>query len=148
MGVFVETLSAAANPALGSTSPFAVPVRDVVLLVEDDESVACLVERILASLPARVMRVRTGAEAEIAFAETTASIAIVMVDYGLPDMDGRVLCQRLRRLSPQLPVLLTSGCAESKEPALGGDGPMVFLPKPFFPGEVRQQVNALLKAIA
>lgn len=146
MGIFPETIARSDEVRPGSGSPFGCS-RDIVLLIEDDDFVAGLVECILARQPVRVLRAASGEEAEKMFAEHRSDVALAMIDCGLPDTDGRTLCRRLRGQMPQLPVLITSG-SDIDIAMLAAEGPTVFLPKPFFPIQVQQQVRSLLGAIS
>lgn len=135
---FAPSLSAAAEP----------PAAEAVLLVEDDDIVAGLVERILARRFQRVLRAVTGAEGEKLFVENRAAIGLVMIDCWLPDVEGTILCRRLRRDAPGLPVLLTSGCDNPEARRLADDGITAFLPKPFYPAQIEREVGALLSSAA
>jgi DNA-binding response OmpR family regulator len=119
----------------------------LVLLIEDDELVADIVERILCRLGKRVLRARDGAEGAQLFAEYERDIALVVLDCGLPDIDGVALCRVLRHHAPALPVILTSGWDNEPARLLAEEGPTVFLPKPFFRGQVEAHVAELLGAV-
>ncbi len=116
---------------------------DLVLLVEDDDTIAGLITQILARGSHRVVRARNGAECLRMFAENSAAIALVILDGRLPDADGASLCCRLREGCPEVPVLLTSGRAFSRD-ALAASRATAFLPKPFRPVEMQERVSALL----
>lgn len=122
-------------------------VRDTVLLVEDDQPVATLVAHILARINRRVIHARDGVECMRLFEQQSASIGLVLMDCGLPDVHGGSLCQHLRVIVPGLPVLLSSG---REQPGLvtllAADGPTDFLAKPYLPGDVLRQVRSLFDA--
>src|SRR5687768_7191811 len=81
----------------------------LVLVIEDDELVANVVERLLVRLGKRVLRARDGAEGAQMFAEYESDIALILLDCNLPDIDGTALCRVIRNHAPTLPVILTSG---------------------------------------
>src|SRR5437867_4131900 len=83
-------------------------VRDLILLVEDDEMIATLVKQVIERIQWRVLLAGDGAECDRLMAQHGASIALALVDCGLPDIEGAELCERLRSSQPGLPVLLTS----------------------------------------
>jgi CheY-like chemotaxis protein len=124
------------------------PAQILVLLIEDDELVADIVERTLIRFGKRVLRARDGTEGALLFAEYESEIALVILDCGLPDIDGIALCRVLRHHAPALPVILTSGWDNEAARLLAEDGPTAFLPKPFFPAQIEEQVAALVGAIA
>jgi two-component system OmpR family response regulator len=134
-------------PAAACESVFVEPPAcGAILLVEDDDIVAGLVARILARRSKRVLRAANGAEGEKLFAENRTDIALAILDCWLPDLDGTVLCRRLRREAPALPVLLTSGCDNAEALRLATEDRTAFLAKPFYPSQVDRQVSALLGA--
>lgn len=120
--------------------------RGLVLLIEDDDLVATIVERILTRMGRQVVRARDGAAGAQRFAENEASISIVMLDCCLPDIDGVRLGRALRHIVPGLPLLLTSGWDHEAARALAAQGPTAFLPKPFLPAQLEAQIAALMQA--
>lgn len=142
MSVSPTVVPEAGRPA---AEPVPAPVPpQLVLVIEDDECVAEISERFLSRLGWRVLRARDGAEGAQMFAEYESEIAIVMLDCGLPDIDGVALCRVMRQHAPQLPVLLTSGWDNEAARELAEAGPTSFLQKPFFPAQIAQHIDALL----
>lgn len=117
---------------------------DLVLLVEDDDILAEIVVHILSRIVPRVIRAKDGTEAAQLFAENESEISLIMLDCCLPDIDGVALCRVLRRIAPDLPVILTSGWDHPDAKSLTQQGPTVFLAKPFLPSQIEQHVKALL----
>lgn len=93
----------------------------------------------------RVLRAGDGAQAAQHFARNEREVAVVILDCGLPDIDGVSLCRVFRKLAPNLPIILTSGWDSAPAQAMTGVGPTVFLQKPFFPAEVVKIVSSFLK---
>lgn len=120
---------------------------DVVLIVEDNDTVAGLLTHILARVRRRVVRARSGAECLALFAEHRRELGLVILDCKLPDMEGVSLCRELRKENAALPVLLTSGRDYSRDGVLDTAGATAFLPKPFRPADVELKVTTLLGAI-
>lgn len=146
MSVFPSVVS---EPQAGDAAAGPVgPASPLVLLIEDDELVADIVERLLVRLGKRVLRARDGAEGAQMFAEYESDIALVMLDCCLPDIDGAALCRVLRQHAPQLPVILTSGWENESARSLADEGPTVFLPKPFYPSQIVEQMSVLLNRAA
>ena len=127
----------------------AAPVRDVVLLVEDDEPIAGLLARIIERMKWRVVVALDGAEGLRLLEAHHAELALAFLDCSLPDVHGGTLCTQLRKAVPGLPVLLTSGRAQPGLLELvSADGPTAFLSKPFLPADVTLHVQRLLPARA
>jgi two-component system response regulator MprA len=115
-----------------------------VLLVEDDHELRELLARGLRDEGFALTTARTGAEAMQRVQEAQPDALIV--DIGLPDADGRDLCQALRARGVQAPVMfLTARDAISDRLsgfAAGGDD---YVTKPFNIAEVAARLRALLK---
>jgi two-component system, OmpR family, response regulator len=115
-----------------------------ILVVEDDHELRGLLARGLQDEGFSVAGVRTGAEAMQRVKEGPPDALII--DVGLPDSDGRDLCQALRARGVQVPVLfLTARDAMSDRLsgfAAGGDD---YVTKPFHIVEVAARLRALLK---
>jgi DNA-binding response OmpR family regulator len=139
--------SVALFPNLEQT-PAAAGVPDansVVLLVEDDESLADLLKHLLGRMKVRVLHAPTGALALKVFTEQQACVSLAFVDCHLPDSEGGDLCRRLRAISPTLPLLLTSGRDQrALELVFAAGGPCSFLAKPYMPAEVMGRVRSML----
>jgi two-component system cell cycle sensor histidine kinase/response regulator CckA len=120
-----------------------------VLLVEDDESLADLLKHLLGRMKVRVLHASTGAIAVKLFAENRASVALAFVDCHLPDSEGGELCMQLRKISPGVPLLLTSGRDQrALETIFAAGGPCSFLAKPYMPAEVMGRVKTMLSKVA
>jgi two-component system OmpR family response regulator len=115
-----------------------------ILLVEDDLELRGLLARGLEEEGFAVARARTGGEA-MQRVQAAPPDALI-IDIGLPDADGRDLCQALRARGMQAPVLfLTARDAVSDRLsgfAAGGDD---YVTKPFHLTEVAARLRALLK---
>jgi len=131
-----------------STNPFfAGSVADLILLIDDDDFIADVVQQILTRSGKRVLRARNGTEGERMFDEHQSEISLVMLDRFLPDIDGVTVCRALRNKAPKLPMILMSGMDVPAAAELARKGPTVFLSKPFFASEVRELVESQLGAI-
>lgn len=73
------------------------------------------------------------------------SIDVVILDVGLPDVDGVSLCERIREMYPNMPVLVCSGGAAPEDVArLIGLGATRYFRKPVEPDELLSSVEAAL----
>jgi CheY-like chemotaxis protein len=126
---------------------FASAVPDLILLIDDDDFIADIVEQILTRSGKRVLRARNGVEGGRFFTMHQPEISLVMLDRFLPDLDGVSLCRTLRQKAPHLPMILMSGMDVPAAAELAAKGPTVFLSKPFFASQVRELVASQLGAI-
>jgi DNA-binding response OmpR family regulator len=138
--------SALAPGAAPAAAPGAgAPTRDLVLVLEDNESIAGLLRTLLATLGLRVHWCPRGADALTEFAQHQKEIALILADCRLPDGDGRVICAKLRQRDPVVPVLVCSGNVRCDNLGpLREDNRTGFLPKPYRPAEVLGRVRILL----
>jgi len=130
-----------------TADPFIAPqASNLVLLIDDDEFVADIVERILLRVGKRVLRARNGREGAQLFKAHQLNLAVIMLDCGLPDISGVSLCRTFRQTAPDLPVILTSGFELGADGERVLHGPTVFLAKPFFASQVEELVAELCLA--
>lgn len=116
-----------------------------ILVVEDEPTIAQLLQHCLQRAGHRIRLAADGASALAAFAAGRDRIGLVLIDCHLPDLGGGDLARQLRELVPGLPLLMTSGRDQrTLVNALAAGGPTGFLPKPFFPAEILTRVRGLL----
>jgi DNA-binding response OmpR family regulator len=114
-----------------------------VLLVEDEPSVGELVRGYLGRDGYRVIWVRSG---EDALAELDRHpIRMVILDIGLPGIDGFEVCRRMRGRS-QVPILMLTARDEEPDRIVGLEvGADDYLTKPFSPRELVARMKAILR---
>ena len=116
-----------------------------ILLVEDDPQVGELVRRFLEKEGLETSWARSGGEA-LAQVWEGQKPDLVVLDRGLPDMEGLEVLKELRDFDPLLPVLLLTGRADEDsrvEGLLGGADD--YLGKPFSLKELLARIKALLR---
>jgi two-component system response regulator MprA len=115
----------------------------LILLVEDDQELRALVRRGLEEEGFAVSGASTGAEAMERISARLPDALVI--DVGLPDADGRDLCQALRAQGIQSPVLfLTARDALTDRLAGFGAGGDDYLTKPFSLAELTARLRAVL----
>ncbi|HEY4346223.1 MAG TPA: response regulator transcription factor [Gaiellaceae bacterium] len=114
-----------------------------VLLVEDEESLASLVEAYLAQEGFTVVSVSSG-QAAIERMEREP-VRLVVLDLTLPDMDGLDVCKRIRTRSAVPIVMLTARDDEADRLAGLGAGADDYIGKPFSPKELVARMKAVLR---
>ena len=114
-----------------------------VLVVEDEHNIATVVRIALERDGHRVVSVRTGEEA---LAELPRHpIGLVVLDLGLPGMDGLEVCRRIRAGS-SLPIIMLTARDEEADRVVGLElGADDYVPKPFSPRELAARVKAVLR---
>ena len=114
-----------------------------ILVVEDDESIGSGLERVLASQGYAVRRLARGLPAPAAADD---EIGLVILDLGLPDIDGIDVCRRLRAARPELAILIVTARDQELDVVAGLDaGADDYLVKPFRLSELLARVRAHLR---
>ncbi len=117
--------------------------RGTVVVVEDDPHIAELVELYLRRDGFRVLRRSTGESALDAVRDERPRL--VVLDVGLPDVDGFEVCRRLRAFS-DVPVIFLTARGDEVDRVLGLElGADDYLPKPFSPAELAARVRAVIR---
>jgi len=116
----------------------------MVLLVEDDPAIAQPLARALQREGYGVHPVRTGGAAVAAFTELGGDITLVILDLGLPDLDGLEVCRRIRSSGRDVPVLMLTARTDEADFVVGLDaGADDYVAKPFRMAELLARVRAL-----
>jgi DNA-binding response OmpR family regulator len=116
------------------------------LVVEDDPDIGGDVERGLIEAGFLVDRIANGADAW--FAGDTEDYAVVVLDLGLPELDGLTVLRRWRAAGRTFPVLILSARGDWTEKVEGIEaGADDYLAKPFQLGELVTRIRALLRRV-
>jgi DNA-binding response OmpR family regulator len=114
-----------------------------ILLVEDDPALLSILKAAISFGGFSEESVCTGAAALDSFGR--GGFDAVLIDLGLPDLDGSEVLKRLRKLS-NVPILVVSGRdAEQDKIALLDLGADDYIAKPFLPGELLARLRAALR---
>ena len=103
-----------------------------VLLVDDESSVRQMAAHALEHMGYTVVPSESGAAAVEALTADSGGFDLVVLDLSMPGMSGQETLARLRRIKPDLPVVMSSGYSEAECLKLLADQPISgFLPKPY-----------------
>lgn len=128
-------MSPSGNPPSGNSR--------ALLLVEDEPSIGDLVRTYLEREGFAVKWATSGEQALVELA--AAKIELVVLDIGLPGIDGFEVC-RLIRARSQVPILMLTARDEEPDRITGFElGADDYVPKPFSPRELVARVNAILR---
>ncbi|HET6430126.1 MAG TPA: PAS domain S-box protein [Phycisphaerae bacterium] len=126
---------AVATPAARETAPEAQVQRlgtGTILLADDEEAVRTVAARMLERSGYEVVSAGDGAEAVEVFRANADRIACVILDLTMPRMDGAEAAENIRRIKPDVPVVISSGYNEDEiSRRFANDPPTGFIQKPY-----------------
>ncbi len=116
-----------------------------VLLIEDEDSVRNMAKKMLTCLGYVVIEAKDGVEAVDVFKQHQNEILCVLSDLTMPRMNGWETLAVLRKLSPDIPVILSSGYDKAKVMAEEHtEIPSAFLGKPYQLKGLRETISRVL----
>ena len=116
----------------------------VLMLVEDDDAIGRLVKQYLEQQAGwRVLWLRNGEE-EVAELRRHP-VRLIVLDVGLPGIDGFEVCRRVRAQS-NVPIVMLTARDEEPDRVVGFElGADDYVPKPFSPRELEARIRAILR---
>lgn len=119
--------------------------RELIMIVDDDNLVTMLVERVLTSEGYRVLTASNGDDAIRLYKAFQSEVQFVILDFKMPGMNGFALFNELRSINPALPAALTSGFVEDDElEKMLSKGLRGFIPKPLTQQKLLQVLRSML----
>lgn len=115
-----------------------------VLLIEDDQDIAKLIALHVSQMPAKVIHAADG-KTGIDLAMTEIWDAIIL-DIGLPHINGLDICRHIRAQGSHVPILMLSAKVSELDRVLGLElGADDYLTKPFSVIELQARIKALVR---
>jgi CheY-like chemotaxis protein len=160
-GEFANPLTPPVRPQIPVVSPPqpAPPVGEVqianpnasgelILIVDDENFVTLLAQRVLTDAGYRVVCAKDGFEALDIYKKIGNQIDLIILDFTMPIMDGSEVFNELRMLNPRAPVVLSSGFSEQdKLKWMLAKGLRGFIPKPYSQQKLLLQVRSTLESL-
>jgi nitrogen-specific signal transduction histidine kinase len=116
-----------------------------VLVVEDEDTLRIAVSKMLKRRGLTVIEAANGKVGVDLFRAGRAEIDVVLLDLTLPGMSGREVLSELRRIQPNVKVIITSAYSqEQAETTLGGQHPWLYIRKPY---QLKELTGLLRKSI-
>ncbi len=120
--------------------------RHTVLVVEDDAGIGNYIQTILTTNDFTVLRAQDGAQANMMIASHCPDL--VILDLGLPDMDGVDVIKSVRAWS-RMPIIVVSARTHERDKVLALDlGADDYVTKPFGSGELLARIRTALRHAA
>jgi two-component system, cell cycle sensor histidine kinase and response regulator CckA len=125
---------------------FSTAERPLVLLADDDEDIRTMVAEVLKLAGYEVLLASDGVTAVEVFRTNQANVAVAVLDYSMPRMDGEDAFRALRRIRHNLPVVFCSGHIPAAPAARLGRAGAAIIRKPFRSVELVDIVGRLLRS--
>ncbi|MDB6150427.1 MAG: domain S-box [Chthoniobacter sp.] len=122
--------------------------RELVMIVDDEDFVTLLAQRVLTDEGYRVVTASDGFKAIDTFRKLKDQISLIILDFTMPVMDGSDVFEELLLIDPQVPVVLSSGFAEqTRLRTMLARGLRGFIPKPYTQQKLLTQIRSTLDAL-
>lgn len=118
-------------------------IKPLVLVVEDEDAICNFISAVLTSNDYQVVKAKTGKEGISLF--TSHAPDIVLLDLGLPDIDGAEVLKSIRRWS-ETPVIVVSARGHEREKVAALDfGADDYIVKPFGTSELLARIRTAIR---
>ncbi len=122
---------------------------ETILVVDDEPEIVNVIEAILKQNGWEVVKAVDGLEGVAAFLHHSDKIRAVVTDMVMPNLDGLGLIRSIRKLAPDLPIMVSSGYSnEQSREALSELRVSAFLKKPFSARQLIGEVVSLLYGVS
>ena len=116
--------------------------RGTVLVVDDDEAIRKFGKDTLEQAGLKVIIATDGRDAVKLYEENSNDINLVLMDMTMPYLNGDEASREIRKLSPDVKIIFSSGYSEQETTSrFGKNGNNVFLQKPYKPTDLLQKVK-------
>jgi PAS domain S-box-containing protein len=118
-----------------------------ILLVDDEQTVLEVTAQMIERLGYTVIRARNGREAIERFRENPNAVSLVILDMIMPEMGGGEVFDQLKRIDPQVKVLLASGYSmQGQAREIMNRGCIGFIQKPFTLQDLSLRLQSILSS--
>jgi two-component system, cell cycle sensor histidine kinase and response regulator CckA len=143
--IYLPRVDAKAEPLVRAAVEAMPRGTETVYLVEDEEIVKNLAERVLRRQGYTVFAFPNGGEALMALQRTSEPVHLLVTDVVLPGINGKALAEQARALRPDIKVLFSSGYTEDMVAHHGIlEAGLAFLGKPYSPQALARKVRDVL----
>ena len=148
--VFLPVCEVAAGPSGAVDAGAAKAMRQgVVLVVDDEDSILQIARRLLESAGFTVKTASNGVDGLREFRESASDIVCVVLDLVMPRMDGAAAYREMKTIKPSVPIVLSTGYADSEVvDRVGEDALRSLLKKPYDTAALLAAVDKAVSARA
>ncbi|OUL21023.1 response regulator [Nostoc sp. 106C] len=120
---------------------------ELILVVDDEESIREITKTALEKNAYKVLVAKDGIEAVALYTKHKVEISVVLIDMMMPSMDGPMAIRVLKKINPEVKIVVVSGLTSNHELIATLDNSITtFLPKPYTSQELLKSVQVTLYA--
>jgi CheY-like chemotaxis protein len=135
------------TPAIPIETPYESPIgKESILFLDDEQAIVEMGTAILEGLGYRVAVETDSLRALEAFSARPDEFDLIITDYTMPNLTGMDLAKEVRRIRPDMPILLCTGFSENITPDSVKELGMDLLMKPYGLSQVSEAVRNILDA--
>jgi PAS domain S-box-containing protein len=143
--IYLPALEGHAVAAAKPAEVAAVNGKETILIVDDEGFILAVVEELLKSLGYRVYKATNGEEAVKIYRENEGAIDLVIVDMVMPGLSGGDTFDLLKKINPEIKVILSSGYSQNgAATSILDRGCRAFIQKPFSLRDLSTKVREVL----
>jgi CheY-like chemotaxis protein len=117
-----------------------------VLIIDDEETIREVAAIMLEDMGFKTLSAPDGKEGVAVYQQHQSEIACVLLDMTMPRMDGAACFSQLRKINPDVQVILSSGYTEQDAtPDFIGKGLAGFIQKPYTPEALQEKLQTIFK---
>lgn len=136
---------AESTPPNAASKPTEIAPHHTILIIEDEESVMIVCRQMLQRMGYHILEADTGEKALALAGDADNKMDLALLDVMIPDIQGDLLYPRLKKLRPELKVLVTSGYSlDSPARDIIRAGAEAFLQKPFTTAALAHKIKICL----
>ena len=118
-----------------------------ILLVDDEEAVRTISKTMLEQFGFKVLTAENGTEAVKILNRNSEEIVCILLDHTMPGMSGKQVFQEIRRILPDVKVVLCSGYSEEEATLNFQKGDLAgFLQKPYGFANMANKIRKVLES--
>ena len=122
--------------------------RELVMIVDDEDLVTLLAQRVLTDEGYRIVTAKDGFQAIEIYRKLRDQISLIILDFTMPVMDGADVFEELLHINSKAPVVLSSGFAEQERlRSMLARGLRGFIPKPYTQQKLLTQIRSVLDTL-
>jgi CheY-like chemotaxis protein len=122
--------------------------RELVMIVDDEDLVTLLAQRVLTDEGYRIVTAKDGFQAIEIYRKLRDQISLIILDFTMPVMDGADVFEELLHINSKAPVVLSSGFAEQERlRSMLARGLRGFIPKPYTQQKLLNQIRSVLDTL-